>query len=112
LTLDGFPVLSISASTSTVPKIPFAFASVGKVGRTIFSTVSVGGVQMIRGEGRPCCPMAIWGSSKNRTIHLCRKSIFNSDSGGSRSVPVLSALLFVALSVMALQRQLGERRAA
>jgi hypothetical protein len=56
--------------------------------------------------------MAIWGSSKNRTIHLCRKSIFNSDSGGSRSVPVLSALLFVALSVMALQRQLGERRAA
>jgi len=36
MTLEGFPILSVSAFTATVPKI--AFASVGNVGRTIFST--------------------------------------------------------------------------
>src|SRR6266481_5727683 len=33
MTLEGFPILSVSAFTATVPKI--AFASVGNVGRTI-----------------------------------------------------------------------------
>ncbi len=55
LTLEGFPFLSISASTDTIPKRCFASGEI--VGRTIFNTFIVGGVQMIRGEWLVlCCP--------------------------------------------------------